>query len=236
MNDQIKKFPMRVLVVISNPKLAEKARKLFEKNRLPLQYQFRAQGTASSEIMAMLGLGSITKTVSISMMPKPFAEKMLTLLERELEMKKPNTGIAFTTAITGISTPAMKLVDENIRKEFLSNMENDTKQMLLTSEFSLIMAAVNKGFSESVVSAANEAGARGGTIIQARYAVGEEIMSLMGVGLQEEKELVLILSKTETKLAIMKAIGEKFGMRSKAHGVVVSMPIDMIAGLAQEEE
>ena len=65
-----KKVSFQLLVLITTPKLAEHAAEMFKKGALPLQYRFNAEGTASSEIMDMLGLGSIDKSVLVSMVPK----------------------------------------------------------------------------------------------------------------------------------------------------------------------
>jgi hypothetical protein len=54
---------------------------------------------------------------------------------------------------------------------------------------------------------------------------------MWGLGLQEEKELVLILAETEDKLAIMRAVSESCGMHSEAKGLVVSLPVDSVMGV-----
>ena len=48
----------QLLTVIAAPKLADKAAELFRANDLPIEYRINGEGTASSEIMDMLGLGS----------------------------------------------------------------------------------------------------------------------------------------------------------------------------------
>lgn len=233
MNEPHKRFPLRTLVLISSPKPAEKAKKIFKESHLPIVYQLRGLGTATSEMTDMMGLGGTARAVSVSMVPKSFAAGMLEKLDKELELGRPNTGVAFTTAITGINSPAMRLMDEKIREEFKENMENDIKQMASSSAYSLVVAAVNRGFSEEVMTAARAAGARGGTTLHARQIGGEEAMRFWGIAIQEEKELVLILSSNEAKLDIMKAIGEKCGVYSEARGIVMSTPIDMLAGLEE---
>ncbi|MFR7758559.1 MAG: hypothetical protein ACLU3G_05665 [Christensenellales bacterium] len=56
-----KKASFQLLAVITAPKLAERAAEMFKKGALPLQYRFSAEGTASSEIMDMLGLEASIK-------------------------------------------------------------------------------------------------------------------------------------------------------------------------------
>ena len=96
MENNQKKPSFRILVLITTPKLAEKAAKVFNKEKLPLQYRFNAEGTASSEIMDMLGLGSIDKCVVLTMIQKEQADGILKKLRADLQMTSVNSGIAFT--------------------------------------------------------------------------------------------------------------------------------------------
>ena len=73
-----KKTEPRVLLLIANPKLARKAAAMFDTARVPFQYQFHGLGTASSEIMETLGLGSIEKTILMCVLPRILADEVLT--------------------------------------------------------------------------------------------------------------------------------------------------------------
>ena len=75
-----KKVSFQLLVLIATPKLADRAAEMFRKGALPLQYRFHAEGTATSEIMDVLGLGNIDKSVLISMIPKNLSEILLNKL------------------------------------------------------------------------------------------------------------------------------------------------------------
>ena len=97
---------------------------------------------------------------------------------------------------------------------------------------SLILAAVNNGYSEELMNVARAYGARGGTVIHSRAIGDEKAVSFWGVTLHEEKELVLIITDSNSKLRIMQAISEKCGMNSDAKGVVLSLPIDKVMGLS----
>ena len=45
----------------------------------------------------------------------------------------------------------------------------------------------------------------------------------------------MIIASAENKLAIMKAISESCGLKSEAEGIVMSMPIDEVIGLGDDE-
>lgn len=230
MENQEKTPSFQLLVLITNPKLAEKATRIFRKSTLPIQYRLNAQGTASSEIMDMLGLGSIDKCILMSTVPRQLGDAMLIRLRQELRLGAVNSGIAFTISLTGMNKLLMRMLmksDEenaahNIRK--VGNIMSDTK-------YALVVAAVNIGFSGDVMDAAKAAGASGGTVIHSRWIGNEEIAASWGLSMQEEKELVLILSEEDKRVEIMSGISEKCGMRSDAKGLVMSLPIDAVMGL-----
>lgn len=59
----------------------------------------------------------------------------------------------------------------------------------------------------------------------------EETAGFWGTSVQDEKEIVMIISDEDKKLPIMQSIGEKCGVQSKAKGIVMSMPIDSVIGI-----
>lgn len=221
----------RILFLICGTKLSRKAEELFKQGHVPLQHEVRAQGTATSNMIDMLGLGGMTKVIHICMLPKTMANEMMNKLTDELGLDKHNSGIAFTVAITGISDPMMKLMDEQVREKMIEHMEKDVENMSENMMHSLIMATVNQGYSEEVMDAAREAGAAGGTVFHARRLGAEETMHFWGISIQPEREIVLIVASADQKVGIMKAIGKCCGIHSDAQGLVISLPVDHVAGL-----
>ena len=104
----------------------------------------------------------------------------------------------------------------------------------MESKYSMIMSFVNQGFSDDVMSAAKPAGASGGTVFHSRRVENEQTLQFWGISIQPEREIVLILAPKENKTAIMRAISEKCGVGSDAHGVVISLPVDDVAGLNKD--
>ncbi len=225
-----KKPAFRMFFLIATPKLVNKAVEIFTEEGVPTHYVFHAQGTASSEIMDMLGLGGIEKNILMGMMPKKFADGMLKTLRKSLHLGTPNSGIAFTVSMSGGSAHMVKMMEilQSGDEQIIS--ERDESEMA-ESEYSMVMAIVNQGFSDEVMDAAKPAGATGGTVFHSRRAGGEGTKKIFGISVQQEREVVLILTRKEDKLNIMQAIGEKCGIQSKAQGIVMSMPVDGTAGL-----
>ena len=101
----------------------------------------------------------------------------------------------------------------------------------MNNEYELVICIVNQGFSEEVMQAAKECGARGGTVINARGTAKAEAEAAFNISINPEKEIVLILSKVEIKDAILHAIYTKVGLNSPGQGIAFSTPVDEVVGL-----
>ena len=101
------------------------------------------------------------------------------------------------------------------------------------SEYVVIFTVVNEGFSDSVMSAARAAGARGGTVVSARGTANEEAKALFDIEVSGEKEIVIILVKNELKDGILMAINKEVGLNKPGQGIVFSMPVDSVVGLGE---
>ena len=229
MGDNHKIMSYRMLLLIATPKLVGKALGMFKEENIPIQYVFHAQGTATSEVMDMLGLDGVDKNVLMSMMSKEWADEMRKKLRKKLHLGMPNTGIAFTLVMSGGSGHIVQIMEGMEPEERKSAERNETD--MTENEYSMIMAIVNQGFSEEVMNAARPMGASGGTVFHSRRVGTKEAMKFWKISVQEEREVVLILAQKEDKLAIMQEIGKQCGMNSKAQGIVMSLPVDGIEGL-----
>ena len=230
MGDNHKIMSYRMLLLIATPKLVGKAAGLFKEGNVPVQYIFHGQGTATSQVMDMLGLDGVDKNILMAMLPKAFADEMLKKLRKRLHLGMPNTGIAFTLLMSGGSGHLVQLMEGLEPEEKKRLLERNGADMT-ENAYSLIMAIVNQGFSEEVMNTARPKGASGGTVFHSRRIGNQEAMKFWKISVQEEREVVLILSQKEDKLAIMQEIGRQCGMNSKAQGIVMSLPVDGIAGL-----
>ncbi len=96
---------------------------------------------------------------------------------------------------------------------------------------SMMLVTVNQGFTEEVMDTARKAGARGGTIIHARWAGSESAEEFYGITLQQEKEIIAILSPSEQRKEIMEAINKAHGLKTEARGTVCSLAIEDVVRL-----
>lgn len=97
--------------------------------------------------------------------------------------------------------------------------------------YSLIVAITAKGNTDTVMDAARSAGARGGTVINARGTAPGTKAKFFGLSIGNEKEIVYILTLKADKDMIMHAIMDKAGMHTDAQTVLFSLPVDSMVGL-----
>lgn len=99
----------------------------------------------------------------------------------------------------------------------------------------VIMCIVNSGFSESVMDAARELGARGGTVIRGRGTANAEAEKLYGIAIQPEKEIVMILVDSAIKNDILHALYKAVGLNTPGQGIAFAMPVEDVVGLNEEQ-
>lgn len=95
----------------------------------------------------------------------------------------------------------------------------------------VIFCIVNAGFSDAVMDAAKEAGARGGTILNARGTANKEAERLFHIAIQPEKEIVMILVDSTIKDAVLHSLYKKAGLDTMGQGIAFSLPVDNVVGL-----
>ena len=104
------------------------------------------------------------------------------------------------------------------------------------TDYELLVAIANQGYIDTVMDAARSAKAGGGTVIHAKGTGMELAKKYLGVSLVEEKEVILIVTKSREKNQIRKAIMEQAGLDSKERTIVFSLPVTSVAGIRMLEE
>lgn len=79
--------------------------------------------------------------------------------------------------------------------------------------------------------AAKTAGATGGTLIHARGLGAKEAVKYLGITIQPEKDLVLILAPREKRHAIMESITHEVGLNTPGKGICFSLPVNQAIGM-----
>jgi hypothetical protein len=224
----------KLLVIITDRGERERLEAIMREKRAHFHYMINAMGTASSEILGAFGLSGVEKTVCLCMAPSAKVRHIMISVVERLEFVKPGNGIAFYMPISGLSAIVTNALGGELaqyKERMEARMEKEQESLAGETRYELVVAIINQGFSDILMSAARTAGARGGTIVHARRSGAEEAKKFLGISLQEEKELVAIITTRAHKKELMQAISHACGANTDAQGVMVSLPVEGCEGL-----
>ena len=101
-------------------------------------------------------------------------------------------------------------------------------------KYEAIIVFVNAGFSDVVMDAAREQGARGGTIIHARGTGNHEIEKRYNLVITPDKEMIIILVSEDIKDNILSAVYKAAGLGTDGQGIAFSIPVENVVGMRAE--
>ncbi|NLW47262.1 MAG: hypothetical protein GXY86_07995 [Firmicutes bacterium] len=87
------------------------------------------------------------------------------------------------------------------------------------------IVVVPLGYADKVITAANEVGATGATILRARGADHSAKEGLFSIKIEPEEEIVLIIATKEVTDTICNKIHEEFEKNSKRGGSIYILPV-----------
>ena len=152
---------VKAMVTIVNRGDGTALSKLYAQNGVMLHTQIAADGTASSELLDMLGLTHSERDLLLSFAPESVIERLLSLLDDDYRGILSLRGIAFSLRLTGISGTIAEALPSS---DFVIEPEGGS-EMNPEKENNLILAFVNQGYTDVVMHTAVKAGAKGGTVI-----------------------------------------------------------------------
>ncbi len=188
-------------------------------------------GTASNDVLNLLGLDDDEKSIFTALVTAGTWDSIKRQLVTEMRIDVPGTGIVFLMPLSSIGGKKALgfLIDGQ-------EYERGDESSLKDTKHELIVAIANYGYNTLVMRAAESAGAAGGTVLHGKGVGMKGAEQFLGVSLISEKEVILIVAKSEKKNAIMKSIMEQAGTGSKAGAIVFSLPVTATAGLRHVED
>ena len=208
---------------------------IMDDSHVRFHFVCQGRGTASSDVLDLLGIGFSEKAVVICLEQNLMVPILIKRVSKSLGLNNPGAGIAFTVPLSGINKPILQVFKDSIHKNISEEEKKETRDGKDTNmskkNHDLIVVVTNQGYSDELMSCAKEAGASGGTVINARGMMHQGPVKVFGITVQEEKEIILILTNRNKKVSIMQAVSQNFGLATEARSIVFSLPADNITGL-----
>ena len=217
---------LSLLMIIASKPNEKKYLDLLDKYKVKFKAITYGKGTASSSILNYLGLDEVERIVIFAVLPKILSKYILRYLKSKLKINEPGRGIAFTIPLSS-STKYMQ--------DFYKNSKLEDFEMKEVHKH-LIITITNEGYAEIVMNSARKVGATGGTTINGRGLETEKIIKFLGISIEPEKDIVLILTDEAKKSSIMNEIVTSCGLKTPGAGICFSIPVDNVVGLLEELE
>lgn len=180
------------------------------------------RGTVNSSLFQLLELADNRKAIVWILAGAQSALNIMARTAEKFQFAKANNGIAFSVPISNLFGTASSIgVGTHCRIQ-----EED----LMTSHQAII-TIIEKGQGERVVEAARRVGAYGATIINARGSGIHEEYKLFAIEIEPEKEIVLMVVKSEQVDTICKQIIKETQINEPGKGVLFTQPINHIYGI-----
>ncbi len=219
--------PMQLLLSIVERGTAAKLMRQYETFKVTQHFQAFGHGTAASHLLDTLGFGTSERDILLSVAPKDTVRQLMYYLKDEGRSDLGAKGIACSLDLTALSA----IYALGISRLEEMNPEKGDLLMEQGNQHTLILVAVNYGYTDAVMDTARSCGATGGTVIRARWAGSQTVAKFAGITLQEEKEILAIVASRKEQAHIMEEINRLHGLRSSPQAVVIGLPIDHMAKL-----
>lgn len=211
------------MISICDPRALDTLTGLCAELELPVSVVLHAHGTAVRSMLDILGIESNEKRVVLTIATQEKTRRLIDEQKRRLFIGVPGHGIV-------VSVP-IKSIGGGKTVAFLGGSQQPAKYTPeLNYSYELIVAIANEGRTDIVMNAARSAGAAGGTVLHGKGTGSDKAEKFYSVSIAQEKEVILIVAKTEQKAGIMRAILEKAGPNTEAGTIVFSLPTSEVAG------
>ena len=183
------------------------------------------RGTASSNILQLLGFGDTSKDITINLVPDQSLEQVRQSIINACDEKKAHFGVMVTLDAAnlykaGAMDAAGKTGAPAEQNQITEQNKGDENMM----QYEMVNVIVNKGYAEDAMAAARKAGAGGGTIIGARGTAKEGDSTFFGVDIVPEKEMLMILIPSDKKENVVQAISSLPCFEKAGSGIIFCQP------------
>lgn len=209
----------QLLFLIVNDAVGSALVRLAKKNGVTGGTVFYGYGTIRNSALKFLGLQDIRKEIVLMVAEEEIADSLLNICAKRLKLDKPNHGIAFTIPLMNVLGRRDSVYHEKTTKE-----ENGTMHQA-------IFTIVERGRADDVIEAAEAAGSKGGTIINARGSGIHETSRVFAMDIEPEKEIVLVLAESDKVEPIVTSISNAIQIEQPGNGILFTADVNEAKGL-----
>ena len=192
---------MYLFITITKRDDSDEFTNFFNSKNVSVIYSTPCDGTVRQKTLSLFGLEKTLKTVHYCVVTHNKKNELIKTLTREMAIDLPNRGIA-------VAIPLTSMGGKRALEMYADGHENDSQeeQIMQEKQMELIVAICEKGYTETVMDAARDAGARGGTVVHAKGTGSKYTSKFFGISIAEEKEMIYIVASADQKKDIMRSL------------------------------
>jgi len=209
-----------LIYVIVNFGMGSKVLQTAKKHGMTGGTVFLGRGTVKSHVLELLGITDERKEIVVMAADRKTADEVAEFLNEHFHFEKPHHGIAFTM-------PVCDIIGSTVYKHDEIHMEGSEDKV----SYNQVVTIVDRGKGEEVVEASRKAGAKGATIVNARGAGIHETSKVFAMEIEPEKEMVLILVKSDIAEAVVSSIREHLEIDQPGKGIIFVQSVNKTYGL-----
>lgn len=183
------------------------------------------RGTVKNITLNLLGIKSQKREIVSVLVKKDEAKNLLDYFTNELQLNEPGHGIAYTSPII---TADQIINNKQGTWDTVRAWEGDSMYRKLT-------VIVNRGMAEDVMDIARRSGVTGGTIMHGRGTGSEYTEKLLGMEIEPEKELVVMLMPGELIDKVVNDLYKELSLKNPGNGILFVEPVVEVRGLVDKK-
>lgn len=216
---EIKKRKLLLSIFIVNNHDGVRVSKLAKKSGVKGTTAFLGYGTIDSNLLDFLGLNDVRKELVLMVANEKTTDDAMEAISKSLKLQKSGRGIAFALDVTRV-LGIRDLKDMIEIREERKNIMHEA-----------IFVIVDKGEGENVIESAKKAGSQGATLINARGSGIHEQAKLLGMDIEPEKEIILLLSESHKTEEIIETVAKENHLDDPGRGILFTVDVRRTLGL-----
>ena len=182
-----------------------------------------SHGMYKSKILNFLGFQNYEKELIMFITDEEKGRLALESIKEKINFLKKNSAIFFKVEVDEFHGVYIK--ENNGSLNYYKESLNMDKKMIVT--------IVDRNLGDTVIDAANEAGAKGATIIHGRGGGSLAATKLFNLEIEPEKDLVLIICENNIKNDIINSIKHKMDIELPNKGIIFVLDVPETFGIAE---
>ena len=229
---------VKLLIGIINREDEDRFTEIINEQCVAVHFSGLGHGTAHSSYMTYFGFNEIDKTMTLSLIPGKIEHQILSEIGHGLKLYLVGRGIAFTVPLSGISNIINNAIISGFDKSEKSTLHQApiSKKKEKKRMHELVIAVVDRKYTDITIEAAKSAGATGATVFHTKSVNNRKAAQSIGTTISQETDSVFFLTTLEYKTKIMEAVRDAAGLKTEGGAVIFSLPVDDLVGIGRFDD